>query len=376
MLTSIMALCGLLAAAPATRAPGDLEPVVVEAIRLYDQGNYEDAKRSLQGLDAAGVADGPLLYRLFFCERATGDEAAARAVLERAAAKLEDELGTSRTLDTSFYLANAYSNLGRTAESQNVARSAIEQIEKKKLAMPDTPIGHFQLGKLYQDAGRAADASTQYAKALAGFDLKEGRYAGNARWALRFIGTTAAGRGAFEESESAFARLIGIGGASPSDWSALAVARVRMGRYGDAAEAWKSGVRLDPAGGDDARYGARFAEVAASIGPLPTADSAGTPFASMPQAALEAAMKDRAAEARTLHARAAESLSGGKLDAALRAELTEKLLQARRLFVAAGLEYAVRRLPIRETAFRDGYAVLVFQDSEWSLPPEAEAEAS
>ena len=42
------------------------------------------------------------------------------------------------------------------------------------------------------------------------------------------------------------------------------------------------------------------------------------------------------------------------------------------LFVAAGLEYALRGYGIRETAFREGYAVLIFQDRAWELPPDPE----
>jgi hypothetical protein len=60
------------------------------------------------------------------------------------------------------------------------------------------------------------------------------------------------------------------------------------------------------------------------------------------------------------------------MDAKLRSELTDTLSKTRRVFVAAGLEYSVRHFPIRETAFREGYAVLIFQDSEWTLPPDPE----
>ncbi|HEX4825717.1 MAG TPA: hypothetical protein VFV19_15550 [Candidatus Polarisedimenticolaceae bacterium] len=362
-----------LAAAPKAAPPkNDLDPVVVEAVRLYDQGNYEDAKRDLEGLDAAGAADGPLLYRLFFCQRATGNEEAAQAALKRAATALEAELPHATSLDTPFYLANAYANLNRTAEAGNVARSAIDSVEKKKLKVPETPIGLFQLGKLYQDAGRAGDASSYYTKALAGFDLKDGRYAGNARWALRYVGNTAFARGDFKASEDAFAKLTAMGGALPADWSALATARVRSGRYADASVAWKSAVKLDPANADDANYSGRLADVASRIGPLPAADGTGAAFAGMPQTGLEAVLKDQAAAARALRTQADGAMHAGgaakPLDKKLRAELDGKLLAARKIFVAAGLEYSVRHLPIRETAFREGYAVLIFQDSEWTLP--------
>ena len=367
---ALASLLALSAAPKATPPAGGLDPIVVEAIRLYDQGSYEDAKRDLEGLDAAGLADGPLLYRLFFCERATGNEDAAQAALKRAAKALEAELPHAKTLETSFYLANAYANLNRPAEAGNVARTAIESVDAKRLKMPETPIGFFQLGKLYQDAGRSAEASTYYTKALDGFDLKDGLYAGNARWALRYIGNAAYGRGDYKASADAFVRLTKLGGALPGDWIALAIARVRSGGYAGAAEAWKAAVKLDPAGADDARYSGRLADVAAGIGTIPKADGSGVAFTAMTQAVLESTLKDQAAAARTLQTRAAEAMHGKALDKNLRTELAGKLLAARKIFVAAGLEYSVRRLPIRETAFREGYAVLIFQDTEWALPPD------
>jgi tetratricopeptide (TPR) repeat protein len=376
---ALLAAGKLAAPAPAGAKAPDLDPVVQEAILFYDKGAYEDAKRDLEGLDAAGAADGPLLYRLFFCERATGHEDAAHDALVRAAKALEQELPSAKTLDTPFYLANAYANLGRAADAQNVAKSAIDNVEKKRWKVPETPIGLFQLGKLYQDAGRSGEAASYYAKALDGFDLKGGRYLGNARWALRFIGNTAFARGDYAASESAFVRLTQLGEALSSDWSALATARVRSGKYAAAAEAWKAAVRLDPAGADDARYSARLADVAATLGPLPAADGAGAAFASMQQAALETALKDQAGAVRAVQSRAAEALRTATaatpphgMDAKLRSELTDTLSKTRRVFVAAGLEYSVRHFPIRETAFREGYAVLIFQDSEWTLPPDPE----
>jgi hypothetical protein len=59
-----------------------------------------------------------------------------------------------------------------------------------------------------------------------------------------------------------------------------------------------------------------------------------------------------------------------------KAEAIATLLETRRRFVAACLEYSVRGFGIRETAFRDGYAVLIFQDSAWEPPASAPAEAA
>jgi tetratricopeptide (TPR) repeat protein len=373
MLLLTLALFAAAAKAPAN----DLAPVIENAIVLYDRGLYDRAKIDLEGLDAAGAADGALLYRLFFCERMTGHEPEAQKALERARQALEKEITTARSIEVPFYLANTYSNQGKAGEAQGVAREALAKLDSGKYKEPTTPIGAFQVGKLYQDTGQASQAVRWYGKALAGFDLKEGRYAGNARWALRYIGNAAFAQGDFAASDTSFTKLTVLGDATLADWSALAAARVRLGKYAQASEAWKSAVKIDPAGADDARYSARLADTAAAIGPLPANTPAGKPWASLVQADLEALLKEQAASARALQVRAAEGMRTSATDPkprampkALRTELDAKLKAARKVFVAAALEYAMRRFPLRETAFKEGYAVLVFQDREWEVPPD------
>jgi tetratricopeptide (TPR) repeat protein len=353
-----------LVAAGLALAADDLAPVKEEAVRLYDQGKYGEARKTLVDLDTARALDGPLLYRLFFCEKAAGNDDAARKALERAQVTLEDELGASASLEVPFYLANTYTNLGRAPDAKRVAQGATAKIESGAINAPKTAIELFQVGKLYQDQGRQVEATTYYAKAVDAFDLTDGRYVGNARWALRFLGNNAYSRPDFTAAEKAFARLADIGGAEAADWETLAAARVRLGHYAAAAEAWKALVKLNPADADDAHYAARLADTAALIAPLPSLPPAGTAFTAMSQTELEAFVK-----AQSEAALAAQTSSN---DPKTRAEASSKLLETRKLFVAACLEYALRRYGIRETAFREGYAVLIFQDRAWELPPEPE----
>jgi len=166
-----------------------------------------------------------------------------------------------------------------------------------------------------------------------------------------------------------------VGGAEAADGDALAAARTRLGKYALAADAWRSSVKLDPANGDDPRYAARLADAAAVIAPLPAAAPGGAAFTAMSRSDLEAFLKARAAAAMAAQARVAEAVQPTAegtpthaLDPKLRAEIAQTLRETRRQFVAAGLEYAVRRYGIRETAFSEGYAVLIFQDRAWELP--------
>ena len=368
MRLGISSALAVFAVAAVVLAADDLAPVKETAVRLYDQGNYDEARKTLENLDNARVLDGPLLYRLFFCEKATGHDDSARKAIDRARAALEDELAASTSLEVAFYLANTYTNLGRAPDAKQVAHDATGKIESGALTPPKSAIALFQIGKLYQDQGRQDEASAYYAKALDAFDFKDGRYVGNAQWALRYIGNSAFARADFAASEKAFARLAALGGAEATDWDALAVARVRLGKYALASEAWKTSVKQFPADADDARYAARLADTAALLAPLPAAPPEGAAFTSMSQAELEAFLKARS--------EAAIAAQTSTIDPKLRAETASALLETRRQFVAAGLEYAVRRYGIRETAFREGYAVLIFQDRAWERPPDPEPATS
>jgi tetratricopeptide (TPR) repeat protein len=358
-------------------AADDLGPVKEKAVRLYDQGNYDEARKALLDLDEAHALDGALLYRLFFCDKTTGHDEEARQALDRARTALEGELKASASLEVAFYLANAYTNLGRAADARQVASDMTGEIESGRSATPKSGIALFQTGKLYQDQGRQDEATAYYQKAVDAFDLADGRYVGNARWALRYLGNNAFARADFAGTEKALARLTQLGGAEIADWDALAAARTRLAKYALAADAWKESVKLDPAEADDPRYAARLAGAAVLIAPLPVGAPGGAAFVSMSQTDLEAFLKAESEAATASQAAVAaamrpekEGMPARALDPKLRAETAVALLSTRRLFVAAGLEYALRGYGIRETAFREGYAVLVFQDSSWELPPD------
>ena len=105
-------------------------------MRLYDQGKYGEALKTLEDLEHARALDGPLLYRLFFCEKAIGDDDNSKKALERARVALEDELDASTSIEVAFYLANTYGNLGRAPDAKEVAHVATKKVESGKIAAP------------------------------------------------------------------------------------------------------------------------------------------------------------------------------------------------------------------------------------------------
>lgn len=357
-----MILALLLAAAAA--APSD----AAEAVRLYDAGRYADARVRLEAIEKVRALSGPLLYRLYFCRRVTGDEVASKDALERALVALEREAPEAKDLETPFYLANTYVNLQRADDARRVAERTTASVESGTLQRPSTPMEEFQLAKLYQDRQRLDEAAAGYRRALAGFEAAPSDYPGNVRWARTFLAQLSLSRGDLETAERQLSALASGDGAQAADFRRLGEVRVRLADYRGAAEAWKEADRADPGNGDDPRYAARLALMAASVGKLPEAAPDGTAFDRMRNEALEQLMRDQADRARKARERAEKALADGSATPKLRAEVEAELSGAKAMLAAAGLEYAVRGLPIRETAFHDGYAVLLFQEQPWTWP--------
>ncbi len=352
-----------LVAAPPAASP----PTAAEAVALYDSGDYAAAARALRALDAAGRADGPLLYRLFFCHRVENDLEGARAMLDRARTALESENVPGAPIEVPFYLANAYANLGRAEDARRVAEETLDRLDARGFR-PGSAMEWFQLAKLRQDAGRNAAAEEAYRGAVEGFAKGPASFPGQERWARRFLGESASARADWREARVHWARVAELADAGRADFLELATAAARTGAWEEAAEAWRRAEKIDMRIGSDPRYASALARQAAALGSLPTTDSAGRAIASLDPEALEETMRGAAAALRAKREEAAGLLEAGRLDAEARDRLDGEIRVIRGVFVAAGIEYAVRRLPIRETAFRDQLGTLVFQDAEWRLP--------
>ena len=369
-MTPLSPLAFFLVLAAAKPAPAPAPPPPPDAVQLYDEGRYAEACEALRKLDAAAIS-GPQLYRLFFCEKATGNDAASVEALRRAQETLEKENTATAPLEVPFYLANAYTNLGRVAEARRVAEAATRSIEGGTRKKPSGLIDTFQVGKLYQDQGRTDEAVTWYRQAIDAFDPKSKRYAGSIRWALRYTAAAASARRDFPAAEEALTKLTGLPDAEAGDWNELAAARARQKKYGPASDAWRAAVQADPEQADDPRYASRVAIVVSQLPSLPAIGAEGKAFEKMTSAELETTLKAEADAVRDVHGREAAAMKP-RLDPKLRESLVSELDAIKGRFFAAALEYALRRAPIRETAFREGYAVLIFQDREWELAPDPE----
>jgi tetratricopeptide (TPR) repeat protein len=372
MRTAALLVAGLLSIAPvlgkAPTAPAaPPEDPRAAAIALYDQGRYQEAGAALKALDTAGKADGALLYRLSYCAGAAGDEQERAKILERSVAALEKETQAGGTVESWFYLSNAYQNLGRAADSARVAAEATSQFGAGKGRQPEGGMDLFRLAKLYADQGKGDRASEAYRRAIEALKPEADRYPAYVRWARRFLGEAAMRGADWEAAASEYAAIVTLPSPAAADWNRLAVARVRLGRWQEAADAWHRAELLVPGGGDDARYSRQLALQAASLGTIPVLTPDGRTWDKPSQEELEKLMIEQAkvaGEARPKGPDGSGTAAAGTPPPVLAARLKE----AHALFVAAGIEYAARGLPIRETAFTNGFAPLLFHPEQWDAP--------
>jgi len=362
LLAAAAAVPLLLSPAPA-RAE---EPAVRErAIVLYDEGHYAEALPLLERLDAAGEVDGPLLYRLYYCRNQAGDPR-GRDTLRRSIELMEEESSGGTDLEAPFYLSNAYQRVGRLTDMKRVAAATTSRVEQGDLAEPTSAVDMFRLGKLYADQERSEGALNWYRRAVDRSAEPDSELpAAYVAWAARAIAEDARTRGDLAAMESYLSRIAEAGGADMADLDRLAMARVRLGRFADAAEAWRLAGRLDPAQADRARYSGRLAQAASEIESLPTSAPDERPWSALAQEELEQILTERSARARERIAATAEPGQYPRGDA--RAALSVELAEDHAVFVAAGLEYVLRELDIRQAAFSGGYAPMIFHPKRWRL---------
>jgi hypothetical protein len=186
------------------------------------------------------------------------------------------------------------------------------------------------------------------------------------RWAWRYLGDRALTRMDWESAAKAYSEVVAMPEPVAADCHRLAIAQVRSGHWQEAADAWRRAEQLDTAGGDDARYARQLALQAAGIGSLPSLAPDGRTWDRLSQEELETLMIEKAKVAREANPTPAEGAESSTA-AAPAPELPARLREAHRLFVAAGIEFAARGLPIRETAFQKGFAPLVFHPEQWEM---------
>jgi tetratricopeptide (TPR) repeat protein len=343
---------------------GTDDGTAARAVQLYDDGQYAEACPLVESQEAN--ADGTMLYRLYYCRRLENDPRAL-VTLEQARKKLEVEAAGSAELLPAFYLANAYSNLGRPTDTRRVATDATRRFEAGKISTPKSGNEMFRLGKLYADQGLEDKAEEWYAKAVSAYAAEPSDASSPYLfWAGRYLADRAFAQQDWERAVEVYGQFLSAGQGTVEDLDHMAVAAVRLGRFDKAAEAWRLAVRLDPANADRPRYCSRLSDRAAELGGLPATAPDDRPWSELSQQELQTILAETASMVAEVQREAAEPGSW-TLDS--RREAQARIDAAKPAFVAAGLEYALQGYDLREAAFGGGFAPLIFHAKRWNLPP-------
>ena len=354
---------GLAIALSTTPAAADLR---ADAVALYDKGRFGEAAALLEQIDAAGDADGPLLYRLAYCQRKSGHPNSGQTQ-ERAQEALETALSSAKDLAIPFYLANTYENIGRKEDAQRIAAEATAGVEQGDLDLPTSGNQKFQLGKLYADQQLDEAAAEWFATALETLAEEGDRGGPYVRWASRYLAERAFRVQDFESAEEYYTLMTEAGEGAPADFDRLAVSRVHVREYRKATASWKQAELASPADADRARYCGRLARMASKLEALPEQAPSGKPWDQLAKEELQTLMGELADQVKQNSTEAAQTESLSEED---RVRLRARFAELQPVFVAAALEYAIRGHSIREAAFFGGYAPLIFRTQNWRIPGE------
>ena len=360
-----LALVLLLAAAGGIPL-GAAESTLEDAIRLYDAGRYAESKPLLEQLVAAGNADGITHYRLYFCQRTTGDPA-QRQTLEQARTLLEEEVAVATGFESAFYLSNTYANLGLSDEVPRFAATFTARFEAREIQAPATAVEQFRLGKLYADQKKQREAATWFDRAVDGFEASgDTVFAPYFEWAARWLGNHAMDEERYEAAAKHFGRVSLLTGATLDDFDKLGLASLMVGEYRAATKAWHRAVRINPHNADRYRYGSGIAELCRETGEIPISPDGERGWDETSAEELNQMLTDHAAVVREVKAEA-EAIE--KLTAEHRKAFNARIDAVRPLFVGAALESMRRGINLRESAFFGGYAPLIFHAREWQVKP-------
>jgi tetratricopeptide (TPR) repeat protein len=345
---------------------GAADALLEDAIRLYDAGQYSESKPLLEQLVAAGNADGITYYRLYFCQRTSGDTA-QQQTLEQARALLEKEVAVAQGFEAAFYLSNTYSNLGLSAEVPRFAAAVTARFEAEDIQAPTTAVEQFRLGKLYADQERARQAEPWFEKALDGFEAADNAsFQPYLEWGARWLGERAMAEERFEEAAKQFGRLAESANATLEDLDSLGMASLMVGEYRTATKAWQRAVLINPGNADRYRYGTGLAELCRVTKEIPISPDGERGWDELSGEELDQILTQNAAVVREvkIEAEAIDEVTGEQ-----RKAFNARIQAVRPVFIGAALESMRRRINLREAAFFGGYAPLIFHAQEWRITP-------
>lgn len=195
------------------------------ALLAEQEGDFAAAAKALQ--DSAALKDDAAVnLRLSYYFTQAGQLKDAVAVLEKAHQRWPE------SEEIAYFLALGYDDLKQAGKAAELMRRVVD-------ASPDHRDARFQLGAIYERAGRIAEAEEQFREILK-------RNPQDAP-ALNYLGYSLADRGLkLEEAEKLVERAVGLDPANGAYLDSLGWVRFKQGRYHEALPQLSSAAKLLP----------------------------------------------------------------------------------------------------------------------------------
>ncbi|WP_445372624.1 tetratricopeptide repeat protein [Methylomonas sp. HW2-6] len=205
--------------------PKQPQPAELQAIhQLYQAGQIPLAETKAQGLLSAFPKSLPLLNLLGMCQQVQGK-------LREAAASFRKMIAIDPNI------AEIHFNLGAIYTQLNDAKGAIAAYHKALQTKPDLTVAHFNLGALLQQQNQWQDAAKHYRTAV---EQQPGYYQAWANW-----GAVLQTLGDLKAAEQCYRKALEIN-ADALGYFNLGTNLYDQGAHGQAIEAFKAALRLDP----------------------------------------------------------------------------------------------------------------------------------
>jgi tetratricopeptide (TPR) repeat protein len=350
-LLRVLTVSGLVLLCLGCSGEGRTRRTLLEATRLYNQGQYKEALPLLLKAREAGLQDGILLYQLGYCREAVeGKPEGRREVWNEAQPVLVREVAmpAGATLERLYDLAVIHSDRHEWDTMTQYARQAIEQSEKGPDPNALSGEDWFRLGRLHDLVVEPSAAEAAYRRSVSVF--------------------------ARTKDGSAIYRSLSLAKVAELDF--------KMARYPLAADGFSEALKLFPAnnqvrpflhglallgayrfeeaaarfGADtsdtntESQYGADLARKARDVAPLDHTDTDGVPLVSIPDEGLQARIREAAKAFRS--AREKNSYRPGD-------PLPAEVALHQKRFVALLGEHFARTRALQEFCLREGIADLV-----------------
>lgn len=343
-------------AAPGCKEPAAKDPALASGLEAYAAGRMPDAAAQLAAWAAKpgadedpGAARG--LYSLAFAQRATGNSAAAAAILDRVEPLLRARIETAPSLEAWYYLQGVSQMRGDTAGQLGAVSSALKALEAGLCAQRDGD-DWFRVARLHAFAGNAAAKSEALGRASETYAaLPQGAPAPQYRALVeKELGDAALTSNDLESAEKHLAVAAKLDPSIPGVHRQLGLTYLRRGNIDAAAQHWRSNWRNEREGGNSFMYALPVMNKILQHRTKGTAEPL-TGLSQYTLPALEENAKTEAQEFLVLKQELAEAQAAG---AALDPEKVARMDAAEYRCLQYLLEYVTRGQDLQEFALQNG----------------------